>query len=829
MPKETLAEYKKKRKFGKTPEPSGKVASPKGELRFVVQKHHATSLHYDFRLEFDGVLKSWAVPKGPSMIPVNKRLAMHVEDHPLDYISFEGVIPEGNYGAGPVIVWDTGTYVAKNASNVQESEKVMKHDYQAGKLEFMLHGEKLHGMFALVKLNDPRQENAWLLMKMKDEYALKEESPQDFSVLSGCTLEQVRSGTCTLAEGKKGIVKQFELKSAIESEFTVGTRPMLAKLTDKVFDDGDWLYEIKYDGYRTISEIQKSKVRLISRKGIDVTKKYSPLVKELLKFKKDMILDGEVIVLDDQGENKFELLQNYPEGGGTLAYFVFDLLYFDGYDLKLVPLEKRKEMLQKILPKSDIIRFSQHVSKEGTKLSKLAVQKNWEGVIAKRKDSIYQTGQRSSDWLKIKVQNEQEFIICGYTEPKGERSYFGSLALGAYKDGKLVYVGNVGTGLDEVNLKNLHASLEKLQTKTHPFDAEPETLHKTIWVKPMCVCQVRFKEFTSSYQLRHAVFLGLRDDKKPEQVKIETPKPKSTLLKKPEKELKFTNLDKVFWPEEGYTKGDLVKYYEEIADVILPYLIDRPQSLYRTPNGIKGEGFFQKNVRGEVPKWIKTIEIYSESKDEEIEFMLCQDKETLLFMANFGSIEINPWSSRIQALDYPDYAVFDLDPLEISFQAVIEVALSIHDILEKINVPHYCKTSGSTGIHIYVPLGAKYTYDQAKQFSKVVQLLVRKKLPKITSHERSPSARKHKVYLDYLQNGKGITMATVYSARPKPHATVSTPVTWEELQKQGFDPTRFTIKTVPKRVKKIGDLWGNLLKQDIDMLEALKELHKLIL
>lgn len=813
-----LDEYKKKRRFNKTPEPSGKLSKSSKDLKFVVQKHDASHLHYDLRLEMGGVLKSWAIPKGPSLNSEDKRLAIMTEDHPYDYLTFEGVIPEGNYGAGTVMVWDWGTYHPRKEA--EDDEKLLLEELREGRLTFVLNGKKLKGEFALARFKN--QEKNWLLIKKKDEYAKDSNNFDERSVLTGREMEDIAQEVNFNPE---------DLEKFPKTQMPSKIKPMMATLIDKPFNNNEWIFEIKWDGYRTIAQIQKNDIELYSRNFISFNSRFSEIADTLKELNREAILDGEVVVLNESGKPDFQLLQDYfKTKKGTLVYYVFDLIYLDGHDLKTAPLIERKKLLVDILPNLSNIKFSDHIDSDGEKFFKLTSEQKLEGIMAKKKDSSYKPGIRSKNWLKIKAHLEQESIICGYTQPKGGRKYFGSLILGAYIGDELTYIGHCGGGFDEKKLKDLKEKFDSIKIKDSPFENPPKTNMPVTWLKPILICQVKFAEWTKDMIMRQPVFLGLREDKDPKEVRIEVPEPepKSTAEKEKEltinaRKLKLTNLNKIFWPEENYTKGDLINYYLNISDIILPYLIDRPESLHRYPDGIYGEEFYQKNMPPTLPKWIKTVKIRSHHDEKEVRYFLCQDKPSLIYLANFGCIDLNPWNSRLQALDYPDYMIIDLDPEEISFDYVIEAALGVKEVLDSINITSYPKTSGATGIHIYIPTGAKYTYDQVKNFAKIIVSLAHAKLPNRTSIERSPSKRQKRVYLDYLQNIRGQTLAAPYSIRPVPGATVSTPLDWKEV-KSGLSPKLFTIETIPERIKKIGDIFKPTIEKGIDMSNILDKL-----
>lgn len=875
-----LSEYNRKRDFKKTAEPKGKVKKSEKELRFVIQKHRASRLHFDWRLEIDGVLVSWAVPKGPIADTSVKRLAMHVEDHPMDYIDFEGTIPKGQYGGGTVMVWDTGTFLAEGSDNAADSEKTLRKMHEDGNIKVVMNGKKLKGSYHLVRMSGKQDE--WLLLKGKDDYADKKDFDQH-SVLTGRTLEEIendkksdvwksnRNETNVKAGGKDNILKEAseetkkptEKASApaftaedvadakVRKTFPKEWKPQLATLADEIFDNDEWLFENKYDGYRALIQIHKGKVELVSRNGLSFNTKYKQLVESFSSFSDDMILDGEIVVEDENGNSKFQWLQDYQDNPnrGRLKCYVFDILYFNGYDLTPLELLQRKRILEALLPKTDDIIYSGHIIGKGIKALEKAEELGGEGLIAKKIDSVYHVNKRSKEWLKIKVTKEQEMVIGGYTEPKGSRSGFGSLLLGYYDNGKFTYSGKVGTGFNEESLKEMFAKLKKLESKTSYFEVKPKE-RGAHWIKPELVAQIKYSEWTETGSLRHPVFISLRTDKNPKDVSREKPveinnvvpeikaEKKTHSTKKASKantstpmgfdtdKVEITNPDKVFWPKEGYTKGDVIAYYDTMAEYVLKYIHDRPQSLRRTPDGIKSDGFFQKDMAGKAPDWVKTRKIKSSSKGESIEYLICNDKETLLYMANLGCIEINPWSSRVGSINNPDYIIFDLDPNKATLKDLVTTAKKVKEILDSLNIKGYLKTSGGKGLHVFIPIKPKYTYDQTRDFSHIISQAVHKALPKITSLERMPKNRIGKVYLDFLQNGKGKTMACAYSLRPREGATASTPLDWNELDDKKFDLKNFTIKSLPERVKEKGDLWSDFFENAIDLKEVLNKLSE---
>ena len=623
-------------------------------------------------------------------------------------------------------------------------------------------------------------------------------------------------------------------------KFTQYIKPMLAKLHDKAFNDAEWVYEIKWDGYRAIADIGKNEIKLYSRNGLSFKTDYPAVYEELKKIKKNVVLDGEIVALDSEGKPAFQLIQQYAQDQSVaLCYYVFDCLYVNGKSIENKPLLERKQILKDLLPESDVIKYCDHIAEKGKEFFAAVKKQGLEGMIAKRADGIYTEGARSNEWLKVKNVIMEEAVIAGYTEPRGGRKFFGALVLGLYKKGRLEYIGHTGTGFDDKTLKAVYAQLQPLKTDKSPFDVKVAVNAPVTWVKPELVCNLKYSEITEDGHRRHPVFMGMRIDKAAKEVHEEvkdtdTPDKQTTndkaipmeaIKNTGTKKVAFTHLDKIFWPDEGYTKGDVINYYNTIYPHIIRYMKDRPESLLRTPNGIVDKGFFHKDAGVAAPSWVKSLPLYSESAEKDINYIICNDKPTLLYMANMGCIEMNPWNSRTKALDKPDYLVLDLDPSsDNTFEQVIETANVIKEILDKAGAVSFPKTSGATGIHVYVPLGAKYTYDQAKEFAHMVAMMAQEALPDFTSLERSLSKRgNHNIYIDFLQNRKGQTLSCAYSLRPKPGAPVSTPLEWKEVKK-GLHPTNFTIKNIMSRIEKKGDLFSGVLLKGIDMMKCIKKL-----
>jgi bifunctional non-homologous end joining protein LigD len=797
----SLKEYRRKRTFPGTPEPAPRRAAAEGGLRFVVQKHQARRLHYDLRLEHAGVLKSWAVPKGPSLDPRDKRLAVQVEDHPLDYMNFEGRIPEGEYGAGLVEIWDKGTYSLDPESGGTGAVRSMTASLKKGHIDFTLRGNRLLGHFTLVRLKN--KEKDWLLIKRKDPPA------------AGPAGGPGRADPPSTG--------RLDLSGAVKAPFPEKVSPMLATLVDGPFDREGWSFEVKWDGYRSIAEIKGGKVRLVSRNGKLQNSKFPTVVAGLSGFPVDAVFDGEVVAVDGKGRPDFQALQNSRNlAEGRILYYVFDVLYAAGYDLRALPLRQRRAILSKLVPVSKTVRLSESIEKRGQAYFRAAQKMGLEGIMAKDLASPYRSGVRTRDWLKVKTQRRQEAVICGFTEPRASRRYFGALVLGAYRKGQLVWIGHVGAGFSEPTLKELQAKLAPLVTERSPFAKEPQTNTPATWVVPRLVCEVKFSEWTSDGLMRHPVFLGLREDKSAGEVEIERAEPHEGAKEKPgfRTRAELTHLDKVFWPKEGYTKRDLIEYYWRIAEWILPYLKNRPQSLNRHPDGVEGEGFYQKNITQPPPPWVKTAPIFSESGDKNIRYLVCQNRDTLLYEANLGCIELNVWNSSLPHLEFPDYIVLDFDPLETSFPHVVEAVSAAKGVLDEIGLPAFCKTSGATGMHVYIPLEPRFSHEQAREMAHLVCLVINSRHPDLTSLERSPAKRRGRIYLDYLQNRQGSTMAAPYALRPREGAPASLPIEWKEVRPD-LDPGKFNIRTVPERLARKGDAWKDFFKERVDLNKAL--------
>jgi bifunctional non-homologous end joining protein LigD len=866
-----LAEYRRKRRFAETPEPRGKKARTDQKV-FVIQKHAARRLHYDLRLEVGGVLKSWAVPKGPSLNPGDKRLAVQVEDHPFEYRKFEGTIPEGNYGAGEVIIWDQGTWEPEGALSPEEQ-------LQRGELKFRLHGHKLNGSFVLVKLKHSRGKNEWLLIKHRDDYADPMWNVDDHgeSIVSGRPLPPTQKEKRKIQDS--AAPNPAELPGARGAPMPRDVSVTLAKIADKPFSDPNWLFEIKWDGIRTLAFLENGNVSLFSRSKREVTAEF-PEFQDLAKCLRagTAILDGEIVTLDKNGRSDFQKLQN--RFGVTrpsqnliqsvpLTYYLFDLLYCNGFDVRKTPLLQRKELLRQVLRGDDRVRYSEHQLEKGKELYAVAKEQGLEGIVGKQIESPY-TGNRTDYWLKFKIVNELDAVVVGWTAPRRTRQYFGALVLALYDEKKeLQFIGSVGTGFDQKTQKALLAQLEELRVARSPLRNPPKLRERVEWVRPEMVARIKFANWTEDNHLRAPVFLGIRKDRTPEEGTFDAAHPERA--EKPEtapaqdtaavevkarparskaqsrdtaleelahgtaeslrlqvdgRTLALTHLNKIYFPESGIRKRDLIAYYYQIADHILPFLKDRPLVMRRYPNGIEEKSFFQKEAPDSIPDWIQRATVYSDERGGEMDYVMAQDRPSLLFLTNLGCIDHNPWSSRSDSQDYPDYVFFDLDPTpDTPFTTVLRVARSIYKVLASTRLTCFLKTSGATGFHIYIPLEPIYKYAQTRTFAEIISQMVASELPKDTTLERSVRKRPPgRVLLDALQNAKGKPLAAVYSARAHPGATVSTPLTADELMNGEIDPGAWTIKTLPSRLETVGDLWKDFWnkRQTLDTaLEAL--------
>jgi bifunctional non-homologous end joining protein LigD len=771
-----LGEYRRKRDPKETPEPFGRRRKKRQGPIFVVQRHDARRLHYDFRLERDGALASWAVPKGVPLEPGQRALAVHVEDHPLDYATFEGEIPKGQYGAGSVEIWDEGTFE-------------LLEEKRNGGLTVRLHGRRLEGLWTLVPAHLDGDPKNWLLIKKHEDGA-------------GAARERRR--------------------------YT----PMLATLDSTVPHGKNWLFEVKWDGYRALAYVSQAEVELSSRRGNDLTERFGGVAKEIAKAIKtpDCVLDGEVCALDDEGRASFSAMQQ-GKAGTPLVYFVFDLLELEGEPLVDLPLSERRARLEPLLDgRYHGVRLSEAFD-DGDALLAAAQQQRLEGIMAKRGDSRYAVGRRTRDWLKIKTHGRQEFIIAGYTKGQGRRAgTLGSLVLAVNKGGELEYVGNVGTGFSGDEIERLLKKLRPLERKTPPFRVVPKMpkVRKgdVTWVEPKLVCEVEFSEFTHDGRLRAPSYQGLREDKSADEVRRELPVQEE--VRKGNRTLKLSNLDKPFWPEEGITKGDLLAYYQAVAPVLVPHLKDRPFTLRRYPNGIDGKAFFQKDAPKGMPEWIGTARIHVTTRDRPrqrrwIRAPLVNDELALLWMVNMGCIDMNAWYSRVDRLERPDFVLFDLDPSpDVGFAETVQVALLVKEALDALGLQSFPKTSSADGMHVLVPIERRHTYDDTRRFSEIVAGAIARSYPKLATTQWA-KAKRRGVLIDANQNGEGKTIASAYSVRPRPGAPVSTPLRWEEVA-PGLDPLQFTMAAVQERVAKHGDLFEPVLTVRQRLNDALKAL-----
>ncbi|MGH2452563.1 MAG: non-homologous end-joining DNA ligase [bacterium] len=925
-----LEEYRRKRRFARTPEPEGKGRSRSG-MRFVIQEHHATRFHHDFRLEMDGVLRSWAVPKGISLNPEDKRLAVAVEDHPLDYIDFEGNIPAGNYGAGAVMVWDRGTY--------ESLEGDPDEGFQKGKLAVVLRGQKLQGEFHLVRTRmggrggGPDGTN-WLLFKKRDGDAVTGwvlPKPSR-SVKSGRTIEEIRreesarwhssepppKPAAQRTSRRPAALRKWGLDKPGKARVPKNVAPMLAKLIDEPFDDPAWLFEPKWDGVRAIAILQtqgpQRSVLLHSRNLHPMNRQYPEVVDALYAAGlPDVVLDGELVAPDEDGRPSFQRLQQRINLQGRedvdearskfpVLYFVFDIIHYHGHDLTSRPLRERRQILEAVLPAGPILRVSEAFPGDGRAFYRAAQDQRLEGVVGKRAASPYEPGRRSGAWVKIKLRRTLQAVVGGFTQGRrGRSSHFGALVLGLYDGrGRLQHIGQVGGGFTDRALSEVLALLRPSVRKTSPFAAQPATMEPATWVEPRIVVEVEYAEWTDEGLLRVPVFKGLRADVPPHDCLLENlrspqipdepspdggppraaagkstrvrsrraaaaPSPLEREVAKRRLPVEFTNLEKIYWPGLGLTKGDLIAYYLAVSETILPHLRDRPLTLRRFPDGIHGENFHQKDYP-DAPDYVTIAHVWTETTKTTNAAPVCNSLATLLWLAQIADIEMHPWYSRVaparrgegageapgtdfssseaslreSVLNVPDQLVFDIDPYIFppgqgprqgpgekdpdytrrGFEAAREAALELRRLLEKLGLDTFIKTSGKTGLHIYVPIARRYTYGETHAFAKAICQFLAAEHPERLTTDWAVDRRVGKVFLDYNQNRLGATLASAYSLRPTPQATVSTPVTWKELER-GFDPLEFTYQTVPIRLRKSADPWKEMGKLRQRLEEAL--------
>jgi len=877
MAKGKLSEYSAKRSFAATPEPAAVVPQAgSGPLLFVVQQHSARRLHYDFRLECDGVLKSWAVPKGPSLDPAAKRLAVQTEDHPYDYASFEGVIPPGQYGAGEVIVWDCGVYSPDEGGKTwfhdrKEAERQVREGLEKGKLSILLRGEKLKGSFALVRTKGGKE---WLLLKHRDRFVSRTDvAQQNRSVLSGVAVEDLK-----VVPAHRIPASRLVPAGTIEA-LPATLEPMHAEQGEAAFNHADWMWEPKLDGYRVLAFIGEDGVKLKSRRGLDFAGDFPKLAAELGKQAAgSMILDGEIVAFDANGKPSFHAMQNRGPNDPA-AFYCFDLPHFAGVDLRNAPYRDRRRYLAQCLLPSPLVQLV-HAQEDGVALQAAALASGFEGVIGKRKDSRYEAGRRSGAWLKVKPTRSADFVVGGYTRGKGSRAPLGALLVGTWDDGKLVYASHVGSGFDDESLARVKARLEPLQRKTCPFDAKPELNAPTTWVEPKLVAEVEFHSWTDDGHLRAPVFLRLRDDIDPKAVvraraapaaprsevedivrQLETPKSALTLAVGAHR-IKLTHLDRVYWPaqpalqQSALTKRDLLRYLAQVSPFMLPHLADRPLTMIRMPEGVGGERFYQKHWAQERPAFVETLTVHSDHKDESHEALLCNNLPTLLWLAQSGTLEFHVWHSRAKpgpdsaskgtgyataegldasVLSYPDYVVFDIDPYIYSgkeapgaepelnttaFEKGKEVAFWLRELLQSMRLEPIVKTSGKTGLHVFVPILRTLDFEAARHVSELVGRHLMRLHPKDITLEWSVPKRTGKIFMDYNMNVRGKTLNVAYSPRGEPGAPVSMPLSWEELA--GAHPLDFRITNAAERLAQAGDRWRDALERKQSLEGALQ-------
>jgi len=859
-------------------------------LLFVVQQHSARQLHYDFRLECDGVLKSWAVPKGPSLDRSQKRFAAQTEDHPYEYASFEGVIPPKQYGAGEVIVWDCGVYTPDEGGehwfhDRTEAERRVREELEKGKLSVLLRGEKLKGSFALVRMSDKK---AWLLIKHKDRFATETDvTAQNRSVLSGMTVADLKAMPVRR-------IPAARLTPTGEAEaMPAKLAPMLAELREAPFNHADWMWEPKLDGYRVLAFIEGKEVKLRSRRGLDLTSSFPQLVSELgQQMVKGMVLDGEIVAFDETGKPSFNELQNrvqlktereiaLADRKAPVVLYCFDLLHFAGVDVRgATYLERRRWLAQCLLPTPHIQMV--HAEEDGEALYKAALASGFEGVIAKRKDGRYDAGRRSATWVKVKSTHSGEFVVGGVTSGKGSREPLGALLLGTWSGAKLHYCGHVGSGFDEHSLAQVRERCDALKSTDCPFSEKPDLHSPTTWVRPELVAEVKFQEWTADGMLRAPVFLRLREDVDPKSVRRTEPsrevaaasRPASTPVDQVLQQLdnkraafpiavgahpiRLTHLDRVYWPADialkqpAVTKRDLLRYLARVSPLMLPHLADRPLTMIRMPAGIGGERFYQKHWDHELPEFAETIKIFSEHKDERQDYLVCNNLATLLWLAQSGTLEFHVWHSRAKpdpdsassstdfssslaalegsVLNYPDYVVFDIDPYiysgkeapgeepelnTVAFEKGKEVAFHLREVLQSMTLEPIVKTSGKTGLHVFVPVKRTLDFQAARKVSELVGRHLVRLYPKDVTVEWSVPKRTGKIFMDYNMNVRGKTLNVAYSPRGAPGAPVSMPLTWEELAQA--HPLDFRIANIAGRLAG-GDRWGDALarKQSLE-------------
>ena len=825
-----LSTYREKRAASRTPEPFGGRVVSGGNI-FCVQKHAARNLHWDLRLEHEGVLLSWAIPKGPSPNQADKRLAMQTEDHPLEYAEFEGVIPEGEYGAGAMIVWDRGVWVPLEP---------VGEGLEKGKLLFELRGHKLLGKWTLVKTK--QAPNSWLFIKERDAYLDEDATTEDYpddSIYSGLTVDEFPHAD-EHAEAVAERIAGLDVKARPVAAKDVNL--MLASSEERPFSRAGWIFELKYDGYRLLAERSGREPHLRSRAGHDLTATFPEIARAVRGLPYEgVVLDGEVVVNDAEGRPSFSRLQRrgriLNKADALRAsielpalYHAFDLLAIEGYDVRPLPLLERKELLREILPTIGPIRYVDHIPEQGELMYEHVERMRIEGVVGKKADAPYRGG-RSKSWIKVRTVRMDDFVVVGWTDPKGTRGGFGSLHVAQYEGDDLRYMGAVGSGFRDPELEEILSLLRDIEIEESPCSTgvipKGDAHH---WVRPEIVAEVKYKELTDHGITRQPSFSRFRTDKRPAECVVEgeggvtDDEAFEPVAIVEEKTVAFTNRDKVFWPEEGYTKGDLIDYYRDVSEWMLPYLQDRPLVMTRYPDGIEGKSFFQKDAPPYAPDWFRRVTVWSEGSERELSYFVAEDVESLLYVANMGTIPIHVWSSRIESLAQPDWCILDLDPKEAPFTDVVRVARAIHELCEEIGLPSFPKTSGSSGIHVLVPLGRQLTYEQSRTLGELLGRVVVAELPEIATLTRNPQRRDGKVYIDFVQNGHGRLLVAPFSVRPKPAAPVSATLKWREVN-QKLTIERHTIANVPARMRKLGtDPMAAVLEMEPDLLGALERL-----
>ncbi len=829
-----LEAYQKKRDFAVTGEPKGAAGNRrKPGSSFVIQKHAARSLHYDFRLEMDGVLKSWAVTRGPSLVPGEKRLAVHVEDHPLEYGSFEGTIPKGEYGGGTVIIWDRGKW-----KPVGDPHK----GYAKGHLEFELAGEKLSGRWHLVKMaGKPREKREnWLLIKGEDEAARTKDDPdileeQPQSVATGRDIDAVsgeepgwssKTGRIKKGAGKKAKkapardmpeaaepVDPSGVKGAKKAPLPAFVEPALASLGAAPPGGENWLHEIKFDGYRIQARVEAGRVKLLTRSGLDWTRKFGKQIVEALAalpFAK-ALLDGEIVVETDAGASDFSALQaDLSEGrSDRFAYYCFDLMHLDGHDLTAVALSERKALLQRLLPNAGVLRYSDHFREEGEIVLQHACRLSLEGIVSKTANGIYRSG-RGKGWIKSKCSARQEFVIGGYVSSTVSKKAIGSLVLGQYEDGRLRYSGRVGTGFTAKVAEALQSQLERIRDKASPFEEKltAAEARQVRFVRPELVAEIEFRAWTADGRLRHASFRGVREDKAAKEVVREGPASATASGSRgtPRRTVTLTHPDRLYWPHDGVTKEGLADYYVDVWRYIAPFITGRPLALLRGPNGIAGELFFQKHAWKGLNKNIRLVNDPADPDDQPL--IAIDSLDGLIGLVQSGVLEIHPWGSTLSDWEHPDMLIMDLDPGDgVDWQAVIDAALEVKERLEQAGLASFVKTSGGKGLHVVAPLKPKADWATAKEFTKGIADAMAGDSPDKYVSTIAKARRKGKILVDYLRNQRGATAVAAYSTRARPGAAVSMPLGWDELGPE-IGPAHFTVYNTPQRLAALGiDPW----------------------